>query len=212
MIDDSRRFEIEGVRVAHQVLSGFPHERLSGVVTTNYDLLVEYAIGISTFNYGQAGEALVGRGKNPWFPWQGTPVKLTGSLRLAKIHGSVSWDEKHQYTDGRCGVNGTALIVPPDPDKQIPNLLQSTWALAKAIIEDSNELLVFGFAFNHYDEAVLSLLEGAGRRLKSVLLIDPQPREPLARQVWPTASVESCEPPARDDPAPRKWLRLLLAD
>lgn len=212
MIDDKRKFQSNGVRVAHEVLSGFPQERLSGVVTTNYDLLVEYAIGTAAFNYGRPGEALVGRGKNPWFPWQGIPVELTGSLRLAKIHGSVSWDDKHHYTDGRCGVNGTALIVPPSPDKQMPSLLRSTWALAEDIIRDTNELWVFGFAFNQYDVAVLSLLESAGRRLKSVLLIDPQPKEQLARQVWPAASLQVCEPPTRDDSTLKKWLRSLLTE
>ncbi|MCJ7509990.1 MAG: SIR2 family protein [Dehalococcoidia bacterium] len=207
MIDDSRRLQHEGIRIAQQFLRQFEESRLSGIVTTNYDLLVEYALGTGGFNYGALDEELKGRGKNPWFPWQGIPVKLTGSRRLAKIHGSVSWDGNSCYTDGRCGVKGTALIVPPGSEKETPERLRSTWGLARSILADSTDLLVFGFAFNPYDEAALTLLATAGRQVRSVFLIDPDPKIGLAQQVWPGACTQAFEPPPQDNAGFGAWVR-----
>lgn len=206
MIDDRRKSQVDGVRMAQQFLSTLPLEQLSGVVTTNYDLLVEYALGTSGFNYGEVGETLTGRGKNPWFPWQGTGVRLTGSLRLAKIHGSLSWDEEHHYTDGRCGVKGSALIVPPTPDKKPPPQIDSVWKLAEKVIETAHQLLVFGFGFNQYDQAVLSFLRRAGQRLESVLLVDPHPNEKFAAQLWPKASITSQAPSEGHPPELKAWV------
>jgi hypothetical protein len=207
MIDDSRRLQHDGIRIAQQFLRQFEERRLCGIVTTNYDLLVEYALGTGGFNYGALDEELKGRGKNPWFPWQGTPIKLTGFLRLAKIHGSVSWDGNSRYTDGRCGVKGTALIVPPDSERGTPERLRPTWDLGRSILADSTDLLVFGFAFNPYDEAALNLLATAGQQVRSVFLIDPEPKIGPAQQVWPRASVQPCEPPPQDDAGLRAWVR-----
>jgi hypothetical protein len=207
MIDDSRRLQHEGIRIAQQFFRQFEERRLCGIVTTNYDLLVEYALGTVGFNYGALDEGLKGRGKNPWFPWQGIPVKLTGSLRVAKIHGSVSWDENSRYTDGRCGVKGTALIVPPDSEEGTPQSLRLTWDLARTILGESTDLLIFGFAFNPYDEAALNLLATGGRKVRSVFLIDPDPKIGPTQQVWPRASIQARQPPPQDNAGLRAWVR-----
>jgi hypothetical protein len=194
MIDDHRARKHAGVQNALQFLTRFIGLGIAGVVTSNYDLLVEYTYGTRTFHYGNPGEQLYGRGKNPWFPWQGVPVHLGGHLALAKVHGSVSWDESRRYTDGRCGLNGKALIVPPRPGKAAPENLAGTWRLAETILAATTRLVVFGFAFNSYDSNLLDLLRSAGSNVRQVLLVDPYPKMEAASSLWPDAQVLTMAP------------------
>lgn len=142
----------------------------------------------------QDGEPLYGRGKNAWFPWQGLPVHTNGHIPLAKLHGSLSWDSERKYTDGRAGVRGTALIVPPSPEKRPPNELSHVWELGAKILEACRRLVVFGFAFNPYDTALLEFLKQNGRRLQSVLVVDIVPQLARARSLWPKAKIEWFKP------------------
>jgi hypothetical protein len=193
MIDENRRFRTEGVLRARDFIRQF-RGTPRGIITTNYDLLVEYALGTKGFNYGIPGEQLIGRGAYPLAEWR-NPVRVTGEISLAKIHGSISWDEDGRYTDGRRGLTGHALIVAPTEQKRPPELLRDAWRLAEDILSKSTELIVFGFSFNEYDEAVLNLLKFAGRNLKSVLLIDIDPKVARAERIWPSVSIESRSPP-----------------
>ena len=89
MIDENRKNGSPGViRARKFILQLIPH--LKGIITTNYDLIVEYALGTKYFNYGLSGEVLSGRGSYPISQWQ-NPVILNGSIPLAKLHGSISW-------------------------------------------------------------------------------------------------------------------------
>ncbi len=207
MIDDSRRFQELGIVLAAAFLE--PAPKLAGIITTNYDLLIEYALGTSGFNYGVLGQELEGRGKNPWFPWQGVPVKLTGTVKLAKLHGSVSWTSDHLYTDGRCGVRGDALVVPPDGSKNIPAGLSQASALARAVLAESTTLAIFGFAFNAYDGSVLDLLGCA--HPKEVVLVDPDPKENPARILWPGAEIQCVAPPRHAIDEAADWWRSVFA-
>jgi len=161
MIDENRRFNVPGVVEAQNFLQRFYHPSLAGIITTNYDMLAEYALGTKRFNYGVSNQTLVGRGPYPLSQWR-NPVTLRGKAPLAKVHGSISWDESACYTDGRRGLTGHALIVAPTPEKEPPKRLQFVWELAERILEQARRLVVFGFAFNPYDEAVLNLLQCAG--------------------------------------------------
>jgi hypothetical protein len=204
MIDENRRFDVSGVVTARTFIQQFRGPRLSGIVTTNYDMLVEYALGTKGFNYAVPGEVLTGRGPYPVSQWR-NPVRLRGEIPLAKIHGSISWDENGCYTDGRRAITGGALIVPPTPQKEPPEVLSHVWTLAGRILERADSLLVFGSAFNPYDEAVLKLLQRAGRKLKSVLLVDIDPKTHAARDLWPVAKVTSCLPPPSGDRCIECW-------
>jgi len=182
-IDEHRSLDVPGVVEAREFLWKLCSPRPAGIITTNYDMLVEYALGTKGFNYGSPGEVLIGRGPYPLSHWR-NPVRLTGELPLAKIHGSISWDKNGRYTDGRRGLAGRALVAPPVPEKQPTDQLRPVWTLAEHILERSTALVCFGFAFNPYDSAVLSLLRDAGRRMRSILLIDicllytsPSPRD-----------------------------------
>jgi hypothetical protein len=207
MIDENRKYEIEGIRKAQVFISTIKAmKRLSGIVTTNYDLVIEYALGTSSYNYGIVGQRLVGRGAYPVSQWT-KPVILSGDISIAKIHGSLSWDENGYYTDGRRGLTGNALIVAPTPEKEPSDLLKPHWNLAEQILNNTLDLLVFGFAFNPYDQAVLKLLESSGKNLQRVLLIDIYPKIDSAKSVWPQAEILSSPPPPEGQEFITNWLR-----
>jgi hypothetical protein len=204
-IDDRRVRELPGVVRAQRFLQRFLGSDSSGIVTCNYDLLIEYALSSRYFNYGVRGEQLFGRGPHPFFPWQGRNPTLRGHLAVAKLHGSLSWDGERRYTDGRRGLSGEAQIVPPRPEKTSPPDLVATWQLARAILSGADRLVVFGFGFNPYDEAVLDLLTTTAQRTSQVLLIDVAPQAGTAAQIWPNADILVCDPPDRNSVRLKRW-------
>lgn len=204
MIDENRRFDIPGIVKAHKFLLRF-YLSLGGIITTNYDMIVEYAIGTKGFNYGVPNQTLIGRGPYPVSQWR-NPVTLKGKIPVAKIHGSISWDENVCYTDGRRGLTGHALIVAPTPEKRPPDSLKYVWELAERILQRATCLVIFGFAFNPYDEAVLNLLKCAGSKLNSILLIDIEPKIERVRKLWSDILITSCQPPPKGDVEIQKWL------
>lgn len=191
-IDEPYKERLPGITRARDFLIPFLTPELAGIITTNYDLLVEYALGSQNFHYGIPGELLTGPGAHPMRPG---PVPLRGEFPYAKLHGSVSWDARARYTDGRRGISGEALIVAPVPEKVAPQALQSVWECTQSILAEAERLVVFGFAFNPYDEAVLDLLRSGGRRLRSVELIDISPPVARARELWPQAQIHATHPP-----------------
>lgn len=202
-IDDANRAGHEGVRRAASFLTRFWSSYLTGIVTTNYDLLVEYAVGSRHFNYGALGERLIGRGR---WPGLGGPVTLQGSVSVAKLHGSISWGaDGKKYSEGRKGLTGGSLIVAPVPEKVPPPSLRDVWRLAQRVIGRSEQLLVFGFAFNPYDEAVLQLLQDSGRGLTDVLLINRSDTTERAKDLWPRARISWSPPPPDGQVAIEKW-------
>jgi hypothetical protein len=206
MIDENRKFGIDGVVTARDFLLKVTGSRRVGMVTTNYDMLPEYAFSTDGFNYGVPGEALQGRGPYPVSTWRG-PVTVDGNVPLAKIHGSVSWDSYARYTEGRRGITGDALIVAPTAEKQAPPELLDVWNLARGILSGSERVLVFGFAFNPYDEVVLDLLRSSGKNTRAVLLIDVAPPTEAAHRVWPQAEIADSPPPPEGSPRIKTWLQ-----
>jgi hypothetical protein len=166
---------------------------------------VEYALGSQGFNYGKCGEILQGRGPYPISQWR-NPVALTGRLPVAKLHGSISWDANGKYTDGRRGLSGRALIVAPTPEKRVPTALQEQWSLSSTILGRASRIVVFGFAFNDYDQAILAHLSEEGQQLVDVAIVDVCSREDAAMRVWPGARVLSFQPPPEGLDDLRDWL------
>ena len=204
MIDENRKFDRPGVVPVRDFLVQLGE--VTGLLTTNYDLLVEYALGTKKMNYGVRDEVLTGRGAYPVSQWA-NPVTLVGSVSVAKMHGSVSWDENARYTDGRRGLTGEALIVAPTPEKGAPDSLRKVWDLAARILNRSDRLVVFGFAFNPYDEALLEHLAGHGRSLRHVAVIDIRPNLERVARVWPRAIAVALRPPPAGLPDLNRWLR-----
>ena len=204
MIDENRKLTIPGVVKAQSFLHRFYNPSLVGIITTNYDMLVEYALGTKSFNYGIPNQTLTGRGPYPVSQWK-NPVTLKGKVQLAKIHGSISWDEHNYYTDGRRGLTGHALIVAPTPEKQLPESLKYVFNLSKEILRKTTRLIVFGFAFNPYDDVVLNLLQSEGKNLKSVLLINIESQIEIAQRLWPNAEILPTMPPPDGYMKIQKW-------
>lgn len=183
----------EAIRPAREFIKGLA-PNISGIVTTNYDLLIEYALTTKGFNYGQPGEVLMGRGPYPVSQYL-YPVKVTGSLRLSKIHGSVSWDEFNKYSDSRRGVTGKALIIAPIKGKGSKLQLNQQQVFAKQILLNSKGLIVFGCALNEYDKAFIELLESTSEVIERLLIIDPNPNLKKAGAIWRRASIRTIAPP-----------------
>ena len=135
------------------------------------------------------------------------PVRLSGNMPLAKIHGSISWDLTGKYTDGRRGLTGNALIVAPTPEKMPPEALRNTWELAETILMKSRSLIIFGFAFNPYDGEVMNLLKKSNHNIENILLIDIDPKIDRANELWPNARITPCLPPTEGDLKIEKWLK-----
>jgi len=156
-----------GIEEARQFLLSATSRCNIHIVTTNYDLIVEYSLGTKGFNYGVQGEQ-IGFTPHPWV----RPVYATGSIALAKLHGSISWDGTRKTPDSRYGLTGKCLIVPPMVGKQAPPQLRDQWQLAQSLISKSEILVTFGFAFNDYDVAVRDLFSSSMPSLKKVVIID----------------------------------------
>jgi hypothetical protein len=205
MIDENRKWERRGVKEAKSFLVDLLGPHLDGIITTNYDLLIEYALGTKDFNYGEPGEVLKGRGAYPVSTYR-NPVTLRGVLSLAKVHGSISWDKDNRYTDGRRGLSGNALIVAPVHGKELQLALTQQWQLAASLIQEATRLIVFGFAFNPYDDELLDFLSSNGPKLKDVLIIDIKPNLDAATRLWPTANIETLLPLPESGFQLREWL------
>lgn len=205
MIDENRKWQRPGVKEAKSFLVDRLGRHLDGIITTNYDLLVEYALGTKGFNYGERGEVLKGRGPYPVSTYR-NPVTLSGILPFAKVHGSISWDKTGRYTDGRRAISGNSLIVAPVHGKESQSALRQQWQLAATLIQEATRLIVFGFAFNPYDDQLLDFLSSSGPNIKEVLIIDIKPNIDAAKRLWPTANIETLLPPPESDFQLNEWL------
>lgn len=190
-IDEVSKRRLRGVSIAETFLANEMEDTCVGLVTTNYDLLIEYALGSGGFHYGVEGERLHGRATSRR---RGVSVELTGRIPLAKLHGSVSWELGRRYSDGRRALGGDPLIVAPVPEKSPLSALHPVWRLASEILNSATRIVVFGFAFNPYDVAVLELLSQA-HSVENVDVFDISPPIERAKAIWPSAAIEAYPPP-----------------
>ena len=93
-----------GISKARHFLGALSRLGNVSILTTNYDMVLEYALGTRRFNYGIVGEQI---GFSP-YPYP-RPVHVTGDVSIAKLHGSISWDERNKYPDLRCDLTGKCL-------------------------------------------------------------------------------------------------------
>jgi hypothetical protein len=194
MIDEYRKYDIQGVKEAQRFIEPLLNASLEGIITTNYDLLIEYALGTKRFNYGRRGSVLHGRGAYPVSTWL-NPVILKGSLPLIKLHGSISLTDEGYCTDGRGGITGEAMIIPPTQNKEVMDFVTQEWEYAGEILAKFQTIVFFGFAFNKYDQSILSLFERTGKRTKKIILINRNPViQQHAQAIWPSAEVILIKP------------------
>ena len=179
MFDDKKIRLLDSIKKVKIFFGLYEMKDVGGIITTNYDLILEYAFGSSGFNYGCQNQTVLGRGHNPQFPSQHTPITLSGNILISKIRGSISFDGVYYWSSGICGLNGNALIVPPSIEKDSNKLVKAERYQAECILSKSDELIVFGFNFNEYDISVLNLLKdniGNLKKLQSTMLNQKQKR------------------------------------
>ena len=82
-----------------------------------------------------------------------------------------------------------------DSGKEPPESLAHIWQLAEAILSPATEVIVFGFAFNPYDKAVLRLLRACSVNTRTVQLINTSPKPDRATAIWTGAEIVCKQPP-----------------
>lgn len=184
MFDDKPLKSISGLTMARDFLFQLNTDKVYGIITTNYDLVVEYSLGTKYFHYSSQGEAVKGRGHNYVFPAHHTPVILKGAITLSKIHGSLSNDGHSYWSSGICGLNGNANIVPPIPEKESKPELAQEWKSAIEILNNTSHLIVFGFNFNEYDTSILNLLKSNSDTIEKISIIDVESKINKASKIW----------------------------
>lgn len=188
---------------------------LIGAVTTNYDVTAEQALGATPrsnrpgFSYGNV--PAVYHAPNSPFPRERNEYQQpSGSIIMSKLHGSLNWsldpDENLDiYCDLRAAFRkgGTAAIIPPLPEKQIPHWLDPVWENAFAVLSNADTWIVVGYSLPYYDFKVRCLLSAAAHHHR-IEILDPR-AEAVAEAfsgVAPKASFElrSGLPDALSDP------------
>ena len=97
-------------------------------------------------------------------------------------------------------------ISPPTPEKKPPLALKFQWTVTKKILNDSDRLLVFGFGFNPYYQAILKLLRKNNQNIKSVLLVSLSDKTKIGKGIWPGAEIINFRPPPLDGNKITDWI------
>lgn len=211
--DRTARYRPELVRLSHcsahrQFLKDIlvTHD-LCGVVTTNYDVLAErmlrvkrgHATAAPLFHYGGV-RAEVRLVNSPFARDRAQATTPTGPVPLAKLHGSLNWSceggQLTVYPDLRpvWRGGGTAAIVPPLPEKEMPEWLAPVWEAAFISLSRAHQWTVVGYSLPEYDAAVQNLLRAAAEagNLETIELHDPWPDEIAGRfrRIAPRAQIK----------------------
>jgi hypothetical protein len=206
-IDERRKFERAGIKKAADFINHLSGPYFEGIITTNYDLLIEYALGTKNFFYGDRPRLLFGpRRAYTIAGFKQTPVYLKGSIPVIKLHGSMSLTEKGYCADGRGCITGKAIIIPPVHNKKISDVLIQEWAYARKILKNSKKIIFFGFRFNDYDQELIDLFKETEPWIQKIILINTNPDvKPLAEKIWPSAEIIFIDP----DNLNEGWLNIL---
>jgi hypothetical protein len=193
---------------------------LVGVVTTNYDVLTERVLDVKSsrlspgFNYGRL-EGAYRPPNTPFARERQAYEKPTGKVRLAKLHGSLNWSLEsgslNIYCDLRAAFRGggTAAIVPPLPEKYVPDYLAPVWQDAFETLSEAETWIVIGYSLPHYDRMVRDLF-GAAYRGQRIEIQDPNAKSVAESflEVAPGASFDLQEGLQMADPEPVKRRRV----
>ncbi|MDA2931845.1 SIR2 family protein [Nitrospinae bacterium AH-259-F20] len=171
-----------------------------GVITTNYDILIERGLRCQPrprvprpgFHYGEGPESLKGGGYPSYTHIR--PIEASGSVPLYKLHGSISWAIRNgklvRYHDCRPAIRGDAFIVAPIIEKYIPDYLRKVWDQAAACLSESNKWIIVGYSLPSYDLAVRNLLKRNSSHGPCIHIFDPNPDVASeTKRILPRASV-----------------------
>lgn len=125
-------------------------------------------------------------------------VELSGMIPIFKLHGSLNWSIENgtlvMYQDVRPAHRrgGDAAIVPPVPEKSVPDWLTNVWREAEEYLRRAGTWVVCGYSLPNYDLRVRDLLrKGASQNCSRIFILDPQ--SDVLRHTWgeiaPQASI-----------------------
>ena len=179
-----------------ELMKELSKDSLRGVVTTNYDLVVEKILGpdatgrLGGFNYGTQGQSLNKRhhefNTQRWYHRE----TIDGTIPLLKLHGSLNWallKEKgiDVYVD--CYPSLTRghqpLIVPPH-DSSYDEILSQIRLKASEVLKDADVWVFCGYSFPDYDidNDIGNLLKSSAYNLLRVVILNPD-AEDLEKKV-----------------------------
>ena len=180
---------------------------LIGVVTTNYDLSIERGLRHRKMmrsdrpgvHYGGISRPQILKGLAQPFTTQKPDrlVELSGEIPLFKLHGSLNWAFEAgrlvMYQDMRPSFRngGDAAIIPPLPEKSIPDWMHQVWREAKQILSKSDIWVVCGYSLPDYDIAIRNMVTEAAEdstNMKKIIIIDPNSNKLKKR--WETISTK----------------------
>jgi len=170
-------------REYREFLKALSKTRPVGIVSTNYDIVIEKLLGplssgrLGGFNYGIPGEDLLGR-HSVSSKWSYGPVKITGTVPLLKLHGSLNWAispdaELVKYIDCRPsrGQRYEVLILPPAAS-EMHDQLSKIWHHAHDALSAADVWVICGYSIPEYDRDVQDLLRSASGRVSRVCICD----------------------------------------
>lgn len=131
-----------------------PHPKVMNVISTNYDLILEYAWGYYGVPFTD------GFGQQELSEFNENRFKESDMVNLMKVHGSLNWFEIHNEVRKLSTDFGyDPVMVPPGKNKyRTTHLSPYRELLQKAddAIKKANSFLVVGFGFN--DEHITPLV------------------------------------------------------
>ncbi len=170
------------------------------IVSLNYDLMIEHALGWTGFNYGEAAS------KMHWpqipFPMlNGSLPDFTKSLMILKPHGSMNWlicnkcglvicgvDNLWQLRRTfpficvceKCGGKTDRLLVPPVKIRR-SSFFDPIWGDIGSVLEEATGLFVVGYSFPEYDAYIADRIRDRLNPNAEIAIIDPNFAQQLER-------------------------------
>lgn len=113
---------------------------------------------------------------------------MSGAIPIYKLHGSLSWSweggELVLFQDMHAAFRGggNAAIIPPIPEKSVPDWLEAVWFGAGQALRKADVWVICGYSAPPYDVEVGKLLTaGAAGRPIRVVLMSPNSSGHVAR-------------------------------
>ncbi len=164
------------------------------IVSLNYDILVEQALhsvgpqhrSSPRCYYGGFPHTQVVRKMTDVTKRKSDLVQLGNDIVLYKLHGSVNWAWEHHspslkiHDDVRAVFRhddsvGTPAIIPPIPEKQMPDEFSQIWHEARKSLEACQHWLVCGYSLPPYDLALRDFFRSVltKRQQSQILILAP---------------------------------------
>jgi hypothetical protein len=167
---------------------------LVGIVTTNYDIVLEKILGpirqpgrLGGFHYGVDEDKLAGTHSTSSRHFFYGP-SITGLTPLLKVHGSLNWalDDNGafvKWVDCRPSrlLGYQPIVVPPGGSAQA-DALREVWRGSAEVLRRARTWIVCGYSVPEYDADVRELLIASTERLRHVIILDPKPA-PVERKL-----------------------------